>query len=36
MITKIIENEIGNCVYDIAMFFGCLARGEKNGIKKRL
>jgi hypothetical protein len=29
----IIVNEIENCVYDIAMFFGCPARGEKNGIK---
>ncbi len=28
-----IVNEIVNCVYNIAMFFGCPIRGEKNGIR---
>ena len=28
-----IVNEIENYVYDIALFFACPARGEKNGIR---
>ena len=32
--THTIVNEIENCVYDIARFFGCPVRGERNDITK--